>query len=221
MIRSAEENEIESLKEEGEHALASLFSEYQPRLEKMVRYRLDQRLWGRVDPTDVLQEAFLAITQRMAGYLANPSVPVFIWFRRVTGQILIDVHRRHLIAKARNANLELAAHQGLFANSGSMASQLAADMTSPSHAAVRSEMLAELREAFDRMDPIDREVLALRHFEELGNNEVAAILGIQKSAASNRYVRALRRLRTQLSKFAPSRSLPRDSRQDCHHVPGS
>lgn len=75
------------------------------------------------------------------------------------------------------------------------------DFTSPSLAARRGEIMAQLREGLDRLDPIDREVLALRHFEDLGNHEVAALLGIKSAAASKRYVRALERLKDTLGQL--------------------
>lgn len=203
MSDSATEDELTLLRRDGSQALARLFESYEPRLEKMVRFRLDQRLWGRVDPADVLQEAFLQIDRRLPDYLRDPAVPVYVWMRTLTEQVLVDVHRRHLGAKARDARLDVSLHRGRgpMATSFSLAARLVADLTSPSQAAIRNEMLNELRDAFDGMDPIDREVLALRHFEDLTNNEVAAVLGLQKAAASNRYIRALKRLRMVLSKM--------------------
>jgi RNA polymerase sigma-70 factor (ECF subfamily) len=195
--------ELTGLETGGEEALADLFSRHEERLTRMVRFRMDHRLWGRVDPADVLQESYLEASRRLAGYLRDPAVPVFVWLRRMTEQTLLNIHRRHLGAKIRDASLEVSLHRrgGGQATSISLAARLAADWTSPSQAAMREEMLGELREAFDSMDPIDREVLALRHFEGLSNNEVAEILGLQKAAASNRYVRALKRLKTMMSRM--------------------
>ena len=203
MTQSSQDSELASLIAGGEQALAAAFSRYSERLEKMVRFRLDQRLWGRVDPGDVLQEAYLEISRRLNEYLGDPAVPVFVWLRRMTEQMLVNLHRRHLGAQIRDASLEVSLQRGRgsIGTSFSLAARLVADLTSPSQAAMREEMLIELREAFDEMDPIDREVLALRHFEELSNNEVAEILGLQKAAASNRYVRALSRLKSILSRM--------------------
>jgi RNA polymerase sigma-70 factor (ECF subfamily) len=83
----------------------------------------------------------------------------------------------------------------------SLAGELVGHFTSPSQAAMRDELRNQLLQALESMDPLDREVLALRHFEELGNNEVAAVLGISKDAASKRHVRALKRLRTLLEPY--------------------
>ena len=177
-------------------ALGSLFSAHRDRLRRMVEFRLDARLRGRVSASDVLQEAYIDALKRVPHYQANPDVPFFIWLRTVTIQRLIEVHRQHLGARARNAAREVAigGHEGIEASSEKMA-EFVGDFTSPSQAAQRGEVMARLRETLDRLDPTDREVLALRHFEELSNLEVAALLGIQPAAASKRYVRALERLK--------------------------
>ena len=188
--------ELEQLRAGGDEAVAALFSQYEDRLRKMVNYRLDRRLYGRVDAGDVLQEAYLEAARRLGDFLKRPTVPFFVWLRQITSQVLIDNHRRHL-AKMRNANQEVRIHRGAYvqASSLSLAAQLVGNLTSPSRVAMREELLEQLREALDGMDELDREVLALRHFEELTNNEVAEVLGLQKAAASNRYVRALKRLK--------------------------
>ena len=184
-----------------QQALAELFARYRDRLRRMVKLRLDRRLQGRVDASDVLQDAYLDVAQRAAEYAASPTMPVFLWLRFLTGQRLLMVHRRHLGAKMRDAGQEVSLYRGALpqASSVSLAAQLLGRMTSPSLAAVRAEMQLKLQEALNGMDPIDREVLTLRHFEELSNAETAAVLGLQKAAASNRYIRALKRLKEILS----------------------
>src|SRR5262245_9658176 len=180
-----------------EHAKAALFERYRARLKLMVRLRLDRRLLGRLDPSDVVQEAYLDIARRFPEYVADPAVPLFLWMRTLTGQRLIDLHRRHLGAQMRDAGQEVSLYRGALpqASSISLAHQLLGRLTSPTQAAVRAEMQLRLQAALNAMDPLDREVLVLRHFENLNNNETAAVLGIQKSAASKRYIRALARLK--------------------------
>jgi RNA polymerase sigma-70 factor (ECF subfamily) len=182
-------------------ALAELFGRYRERLRRMVKLRLDRRLQGRIDASDVLQEAYLDVAKRASEYAANPTMPFFLWLRFLTGQRLVMVHRQHLGAKMRDAGQEVSLYRGALpqASSVSLAAQLLGRMTSPSLAAVRAEMQLKLQEALNGMDPIDREVLVLRHFEELSNGETAALLGLQKAAASNRYIRALKRLKEVLS----------------------
>jgi RNA polymerase sigma-70 factor (ECF subfamily) len=182
-------------------ALTELFTRYRDRLRRMVKLRLDRRLQGRIDASDVLQEAYLDMARRAPEYAANPTMPLFLWLRLLTGQRLLMVHRQHLGARMRDAGQEVSLYRGALpqASSVSLAAQLLGRMTSPSLAAVRAEMQLKLQEALNGMDPIDREVLALRHFEELSNGETAAVLGLQKAAASNRYIRALKRLKDVLS----------------------
>jgi RNA polymerase sigma-70 factor (ECF subfamily) len=174
-----------------------LFDLYRDRLWRMLYVRLDRRLARRVAPEDVLQEAFIDVARRVGEYLDDPAVPFYVWLRYLTLQRMQMVHRVHLGAQMRDVGLEMTIPQdgvGL-ASSESMAGQLVSHLTSPSQAAIRRELQARLRAALDEMDALDREVLALRHFEELGNNEVAEILGITKDAASKRHVRALKRLK--------------------------
>jgi RNA polymerase sigma-70 factor, ECF subfamily len=178
-------------------ALVELFDRHRGRLRRMVRLRMDRRLQGRVDPSDVLQDAQLEVLRRAAGYAADPRLPPFLWLRLITGQRLIALHRRHLGARMRGAGQEIALHRGPMpqATSASLAEMLLGRLTSPTQAAQKAEVRVLLQEALNGMDPIDREVLTLRHFEELSNAEVAQLLGLSKTAASNRYIRALDRLR--------------------------
>jgi RNA polymerase sigma-70 factor (ECF subfamily) len=182
-------------------AAAELFAHYRDRLRRMVHLRMDRRLQGRIDASDVLQEAFLDAAKRSAEYAANPSMPPYLWLRFLTGQRLMALHRQHLGAKMRDVGQEVSLYRGALpqASSVSLAAQLLGRLTSPTQAAIRAEMQIRLQEALNSMDALDREVLTLRHFEELSNNETAQLLGIQKSAASNRYVRALKRLKEILS----------------------
>jgi RNA polymerase sigma-70 factor (ECF subfamily) len=179
------------------HALGEFFARHRSRLLKMVGLRLDRRLRGRLDPDDVLQEAFLDAARRLGEYAADPRMPPFLWLRFLTMQRLVALHRLHLGVQGRDAGREVSLFHGSLpaADSRSLAAQLLGRLTTPSRAAIRAETQIRIQEALDAMDPIDREILALRHFEELNNGEAAAVLGIHKAAASNRYVRALRRLK--------------------------
>jgi RNA polymerase sigma-70 factor (ECF subfamily) len=181
--------------------LAELFAHYRDRLRRMVRLRMDRRLQRRVDPSDVLQEAQIDVLRRAAEYAADPRLPPFLWLRLVTGQRLMALHRRHLGARMRSAGQEIELHRGPMpqVTSLSLAEMLLGRLTSPTQAAQRAEVRVFLQEALNRMDPLDREVLTLRHFEELSNAEVAQVLGLSKTAASNRYIRALERLREVLA----------------------
>jgi len=180
-----------------QQALAALFARYRDRLRKMVRLRLDRRVSGRIDASDVLQDAYLDVARRFPEYAAAPAVPFYVWLRALAGQRLVDLHRRHLGAQMRDAGQEISLCRGALpaASSASLAQQLLAGLTSPTQAASRAEMQVRLQETLNSMDPIDREVVVLRHFEELTNVEAAEVLGIETSAASKRYIRAIRRLK--------------------------
>jgi RNA polymerase sigma-70 factor (ECF subfamily) len=181
-------------------AAAELFLAYRDRLRLMVRLRLDRRLQGRLDPSDVLQEAFLDVTRRAPEYAANPTQTPYLWLRYLTGQRLMQLHRYHLGTQMRDAGQEISLYRGALpqASSVSLAQHLLGRLTAPSVAAARAEMQLRMQEALNAMEAMDREVLTLRHFEMLSNEETAAVLGICKTAASNRYVRALRRLKEAL-----------------------
>ena len=163
----------------------------------MVRLRMDRRLQGRVDASDVIQEAYIEAAQRFEEYKQDPNVPPFIWLRFLTGQKLIQLQRRHLGAKVRDANREVSIYRGAIpaATSAALAAQLIGKQTSPTQAAARAELKLRVQEALNGMEDIDREVLALRHFEQFSNVEVAQLLDIGEDAAYKRYVRALKRLK--------------------------
>jgi RNA polymerase sigma-70 factor (ECF subfamily) len=182
-------------------ALGQLLERDRERLRRMVALRLDRRLQGRIDPSDVLQEAQLEAAERLAEFLRNPTMPFFLWLRLITGQRLLALHRRHLGAQQRDAGREVSLDRpGLpQATSAALAARLLGHLTSPSAAAVRAEMKARLRATLDAMDPTDRAVLVLRHFEQLSTAETAQELGISEEAAKKRHVRALKRLKTLLT----------------------
>jgi RNA polymerase sigma-70 factor (ECF subfamily) len=191
---------IRRVEEGDDSALAELFGRYRARLRKMVKLRMDRRLQGRLDPSDVLQEAYVDVARRAGEYQADPQMPVFLWLRWITGEKLMALHRKHLGAQMRNAGQEVSLHRGALppASSISIAAMLLGRITSPTRAARRAEMQVRLQDVLNSMEPIDREILTLRHFEELGNTETAQVLGISKSAASSRYLRAVIRLKKEL-----------------------
>jgi len=178
-------------------ALAELFLIYRPRLWRMVNFRLHPRLQGRVDADDVLQDAWLMAVDRIDYFLRDASHSSFIWFRMIVQQALVAVHRRHLGAEKRNAARDVPVHGGWDADStsSSLAFHLSGSFTSPSSAMNRAELARQLDTILQGMNEIDREVLALRHFEELTNSETARVLNMSEQATSGRYLRALGRLK--------------------------
>ena len=193
----------EQLRRGGQAALAEAFMDHRDRLRRMVHLRMDRRVAGRVDPSDVLQETYLDASRQLDQYLAGPPMSLFLWLRFLTGQRLMAIHRQHLGAQKRDARQEIALHRGAMpeADSLSLSCGLLGGLTSPSMAAIRVEMQVRLQELVDSLDPLDREILALRHYEELTNQEAAEELGITPAAASKRYIRALERLRAAMGRM--------------------
>jgi RNA polymerase sigma-70 factor, ECF subfamily len=189
------------LREGDPEAAGELFVLWRDRLKRMVRLRLDRRLQGRLDASDVLQEAFLDVQKKAATFADKSDMPAYLWLRLVTAERLLILHRHHLGTRMRDASQEVSLCRGgpPTASTHSLANLLLGRLTSPTQAAVRTERQFRLQEALNGMDPVDREVLALRHFEELSNTEVAAVLSLTKTAASNRYIRAVKRLKEILS----------------------
>ena len=184
-------------------SLAALFTRYRNRLKRMVGLRLDARVQGRVDPSDVVQEAYVEVVKKLSDYLRAPSLPFFLWVRLLTAQKLALAHRQHLGVKARDAGREIALYRGYpAASSAALAARLLGKLTTPSQAAVKAELKIRIQQALNGMDAVDREILTLRHFEQLSNSETALVLGIKEPAACNRYFRALERLRSILGAFS-------------------
>ncbi len=204
IMETAEESEKRVLLEGGKPALASLFLQYRDRLERIVCFRIDSRIRGRLDPADVLQEAYIEIAKRIDEFVTRSDVSFFVWARQRTVQTLIDMQRRQF-RERRDINREVRFSadpddQGT-GTSLSIARFLIDQITSPSLAAVRAEETTWLQEALNSMNEIDREVLALRHFEQLTNQQVSEVLGLSPTAASNRYLRAAARLGEMLSRL--------------------
>jgi RNA polymerase sigma-70 factor, ECF subfamily len=181
-------------------ALSELFARHRERLRRMIRLRLDHRLQGRIDSSDVLQDAYLEVARRAGEYFAQEAMPPFLWIRFQTANTLQALHRHHLKAQMRDAGREVSLRHRATpqASSASLAEMLLGRLTSPTRAARRAEMQLKLQEILNAMEPFDREMLALRHFEGLSNGEAALVLGLTKTAASNRYIRALERLKAML-----------------------
>ena len=203
MIRDS--SETRKVLERARHGDSSGWSElvarHRERLRRMVALRMDRRLQRRIDASDVIQEAYLEAWTRLAEYLRAPTMPFFLWLRFLTAQRLVTLHRKHLGVQMRDPAVEVSLYHGGLpqTSSAALAAQLLGRDTRPSEAAIRAEMRVRLQEALNSMDPLDREILALRHFEQLSRAEIAHLLRIQDTAVSKRYIRALKRLKDLLS----------------------
>lgn len=186
-------------------AWGTLLAKHHERLLAGVSFRLDSRLRGRIDPADVMQDVFLAATARRAEFFEQSVQPLFLWLRWMVGNTLLEVHRHHLGTQMRDVRCEMHTYgppntmESDDATGAALVAQLTSGATGPATGAARAEVVARLNEALERMDPIDRKVLGLRHYEQLTSAEAAQVLGIQERAAAKRYTRALERLRDLLS----------------------
>jgi RNA polymerase sigma-70 factor (ECF subfamily) len=180
-----------------QEAWGALLNRYRERLHTMVALRLDRRLQGRLDPSDVVQDALLDAHGHLREYAREPRLPFYLWLRAIAGQRMVALYRHHLGVQARDAGREVSLYQGSLpqASSTALAAKLLGHEARPSEEVLKAEQCLCLQEALNRMDSLDREVLALRHFEQLGNSETAQVLGLRESAASKRYVRALQKLK--------------------------
>ena len=181
-------------------AMTELFDEHRSRLRRMIELRMDRRLKGRVDPSDVLQEAYVDLAKQLPNYAAKPAIPFFIWLRRITGQRLSMTHRHHLGAAKRNAGIEVGIFKSMpEASSVFLASQLVGQLTTVSQVVLRDERQSKLMTILEELDEDEREIIALRHFEHLSVSEIAAHYEVSEAAAGMRHLRALRKMKKLLS----------------------
>ena len=183
-------------------AWGALLTAQHERLLRMAAFRLDPRLRGRIDAADIVQDAFVEAAEHQAEYFRTPHVSLFLWLRGVVGNKLLEVHRHYFDTHKRDAKREVQLDAPASDDtSAELCAHLTAGLTRVSVAAGRGEVKTRLAEALDAMDATDRNVLVLRHFEELSNAEVAQVLGIQERAAAKRYLRALQRFKQILSEM--------------------
>ncbi len=188
-------------------AVNQLLDRHRDALRRLVELRMDRALKRRVDASDIVQDVLVEANRRLQDYLADPSpMPFHLWLRHMAKDRLIDAHRRHRVAQRRSLDREqpLAAPAGIDHSTMELAGQLCDPQMTPAAAATWQETLRRFQEAVEQLDDIDREMILMRHFEKLSNQEAAEILGLTSAAASMRYLRAVRRLRVLLGNQEPS-----------------
>lgn len=192
------DKELEKARAGDIDALASAFETHRARLRRMVSARMDARLQSRFNESDVMQEVFIDVQRRIKEFQPE-KVSFFVWLRSLTGQRLVDLHRFHFGAQKRSVGKELRQPKASpNASSMSLATYFIGQLTTASEAVIRDEVRAKVRAALDEMEEMDRELLSLRHFEQLSNAEAAESLGINASTASTRHLRAVKKLRDRL-----------------------
>jgi RNA polymerase sigma-70 factor (ECF subfamily) len=184
---------------------AAALAEHRPYLRRIAGVRFDDRLRGRVDESDLVQDALAEAAREFAFYSANPPMPLRLWLRQLLLDALTSARRRHLLADARASGREVDLSAGSFVW---VEPQFHTPDPTPGSEAGRRERAESVRLAVTRLDPADREVIALRTFEGLSTTETAAVLGISPAATSKRLVRALAKLKAELKPFDPNASGP-------------
>lgn len=178
-------------------AVNQLLERHRVALRKLIQLRLDRKIARRVDASDVVQDVLLEANERLQEYLADPRMPFHLWLRHLAKDRMIDMHRRHRGAQRRSLDREqsLAAPQFGDCSSFDLAGQLVASELTPAAASIRRELEQRFLIAIEQLDEDDRDILLMRHFEQLGNTETAQALGLSTAAAGMRHLRALRKLR--------------------------
>ena len=185
-------------------ARGQLLLQHRAKLERMVAIRMDARLAQRIDASDVVQEATIEADRRLSEYLANPSMDFYLWLRWLTRERLIDLHREHLDTQKRDARREQSVQIDNDRSAAALANVLVGELTSPSNALEREQNRTIVRAAISQLAPIDREILVLRHFEQMSTSQAAEVLNLSKSGAGKRHVMALRKLKGILEDTMPA-----------------
>lgn len=178
-------------------AVDRLLGEFREPLRHVIRLRMDQDLARRIDASDIVQDVLLEANQRLQEYLQAPNMPFHLWLRHLAQDRIIDTHRRHRVAQRRSIDREQALDVPAWADESSvqLIAQLVDGEQTPASAAIQHELQRRLHAALTQLDDADRDLILMRHHEQLSNQDVAAALGLTEAAASMRYLRALRKLR--------------------------
>lgn len=187
---------VDRLRQGEQAALAELFELNRDRLLRMVSIRMDRRLSGRVDEADVLQEAYLTLSQKIDNFAEYPDMSPYVWMRLTVNDRLIALHRKHIQAGKRDARREVSMSQKANPDESSaeIAATLADSFSSVGGKAARAEVTKMIKATLDCMEEKDREIILMRIFEGMSNAEAAQALGLSPNGASSRFSRAMDRL---------------------------
>lgn len=184
-------------REGNSEAIDALLARHRDSLRRLVDLRMDQQIKQRIDASDVVQDVLVEANRRLQDYLRNPSIAFHLWIRQIAKDRIIDAHRRHRVSAKRSVDCEqvLATHGAFDQSSLDLVSQLRDRQLTPAAQAAQREIVIQVDQAVHRLDEHDREMILMRHYEQLSNQEIAQALGLSEPASSMRYLRALKRLR--------------------------
>jgi RNA polymerase sigma-70 factor (ECF subfamily) len=186
-------------------AVDRLMDRHRDSLHRMIRCRLNPGVAARVDASDIVQEALLTASRRLNEYLQNPRMPFHAWLRHLARDRLADAYR-HELADMRNVAREQQAPPQDESSLNPILQLRDAELT-PAAMLLRKEFARRFHEALAQLQEESREIILMRHSEQLTNSQTAELLGISEPAAGMRYLRALRQLKSILGD-SPSGLLP-------------
>ena len=192
-----------------ESAVNALMNQHRNSLRQLIRMRLDQKIQRRIDVSDVVQDVLVEANRRLQRYLSDPIMPFHLWLRQIAKDRIIDAHRRHRVSAKRSVDREqqLAPPRGYDQSSVHLASLLGDDQLTPAAAAVQQELAQRVEEAIAQLEERDCEIIVMRHYEHLSNQEIGEVLNLTEPAASMRYLRAIRRLKKLMTEQLPDDSI--------------
>lgn len=200
IVATEEPRLIAEVKQGSAGALTRLFEQNRERLARMIQLRMDRRVRARVDVSDVLQDAYLDLVSQLANYAKDPKLPFEVWLRRITGQRLAKIHRRHLGQAKRDVAREVSLEQ---IHDAGLCRRSSLDQCAAESKIIEQELQQKVEEGIREMSESEREIIYVRHVRQLTNVEAASLLKLSVQAASKRYTRAIRKLRSVLNKNAP------------------
>ena len=202
---------LREVKDGDSQAVERLLARHRESLHRMIELRMDQRIKRRVDVSDVVQDVLIEANRRLKDYLQNPGMAFHLWIRQIAKDRLIDAHRRHRVSAKRSIDREQPSfvRGAVDQSSLDVVAQLSDPAMTPAAAASQRELAAQVETVIARLGESDREIILMRHYEQLNNGEIAAALGLSEPAASMRYLRAIRRLREMLDEDASNSSAAR------------
>ncbi|HEV8060255.1 MAG TPA: sigma-70 family RNA polymerase sigma factor [Gemmataceae bacterium] len=202
LVNSQETQELLDRARKGDgNAVEQLLGQFRESLRRMIALRLDPALTARLDASDVVQDVLVEASRRMDDYLHSSTMPFHLWLRHIAKDHVIDAHRKHRKAQRRSIDREQSlVPRGLAENSSiDLMGQILDQEMTPASAAIRQELEQRLAQAIGKLEEDDREIILMRLYEQLSNQEIATLYGLSEPAAAMRYLRAVRRLQTYLA----------------------
>jgi len=196
---------IQQAKDGNVSAVNQLMDRHRNSLRQLVRMRLDRKIQNRIDVSDVVQDVLVEANRRLTNYLVDPVMPFHLWLRQIAKDRIIDAHRRHRVSARRSVDREqsMAVPRGYDQSSIQLAALLGDPNLTPAAAVMQAEMARRVEAAISELDEKDSEVIVMRHYEHLTNQEIGQLLNLSEPAASMRYLRAIRRLKQVLQQQLP------------------